>query len=110
MLLPKPESWWPIKKVSASLAKILQRSKGYQGDVYTIYYRAERPHTESHVRQFPPLWDDNEYRQCLRQHFDTQALTQSDLTSSAFSDGSAQSGDTEDLTDAVGSKHDYGQL
>lgn len=110
MLLPRPESRLSIKKVSVSLTKILQRSESCQRDVCTVYSRAERSRTAPHIRQFPPLWDVDEYRQRLRQHFDTQAPTQSDLTSSAFSDGSAESGDTEDPTDAVGSKHDYGQL
>lgn len=69
-----------------------------------------RPRKTIPADRFPPLWDEDEYCQRRRPHFDSQASTQSDLSSSAFYDGSTHSRDREDPTDADGSKHDLRQI
>lgn len=69
-----------------------------------------RPRKTIPADRFPPLWDEDEYCQRRRPHFDSQASTQSDLSSSAFYDGSTHSRDREGPTDADGSKHDLRQI
>lgn len=105
MLVHRPEARWPIQKVLERLATILSHSR--QQDDTTDYCTVGRPR-DTNTDQFPPLWDNDEY--CQRGRPRSQASTQTDLTLSALSKGYANFRDREGPADAIGSKHDLGQI
>lgn len=107
MLVHRPEIRWPIQKVLGRLATILCQSRVQ--DEATEYCNVGRPR-EASVDQFPPSWDEDEYCQRRRPHSESQTSTQSEMTPNAFSNGCAKPRDIDSPADAIGSKHDLGQL
>lgn len=107
MLVHRPEIRWPIQKVLGKLATIVSQSR--LQDEATDYCNVGRPR-EASVDQFPPLWDEDEYCQRRRPHSESQTSTQSEMTSNALANGCAKPRDREFPADAVGSKHDLGQI
>lgn len=107
MLVQRPEIRWPIQKVLGRLATILSQSR--LQDMATDYCNVGRPR-EASVDQFPPLWDEDEYCQRRRPHSESQTSTLSEMNSNAFSNGCAKPRDRNFPADAIGSKHDLGQI
>lgn len=107
MLVHRPEIRWPIQKVLGRLVTILSQSRIQ--DEATDYCNVGRPR-EASVDQFPPLWDEDEYCQRRRPHSESQTSTQSEMNSNAVSNGCAKPRDRVFPADAIGSKHDLGQI
>lgn len=107
MLVIKPETRWSIQEVLKSLASILYQRR-QRGDSAEDYY-VERSQAISLTNHLPPLWDEDEYLQHIRQHSSTKHSTQYDLTPSARLGIPALSRDPKDVSDAAGSKQDMEQ-